>query len=176
MTAPSPARSQFALALVLLLVAPLAASAAADPIPVTPAETLSGRKISFPTVLGGKPAICIFGFSKEAGDRTKEWMSHFQQDGVEAWSIANLEAAPAFVRGMIRGSMRKDTPPQLLERSLIMTKDERPWKVAVGAKVEKAPVVVVFDAATHIVWSHEGPFDAESYREARSKLSALAAK
>jgi hypothetical protein len=44
--------------------------AAAESLPVTAAETLTGAKVSFPTALAGKPAVCVFGFSKEAGDRT----------------------------------------------------------------------------------------------------------
>src|SRR6202140_3928570 len=102
----------------------------AENLPMTQAETLAGQKLEFPAALAGKAAVCVFGFSKEAGDRTKVWMTRLSQDGINSWSIANLEGAPALVRGMIRSSMRKGTPPPLLERSLIMTKDEKAWKHA----------------------------------------------
>jgi len=46
-------------------------SAAAENLPVTQAETLTGQKLEFSTVLAGKPAVCVFGFSREAGDGTK---------------------------------------------------------------------------------------------------------
>jgi hypothetical protein len=71
---------------------------------------LSAQKLSFPAALAGKPAVCVFGFSKEAGDRTKEWMARLSKEGINAWSVANLEGAPAPVRGMIRSSMRNGTP------------------------------------------------------------------
>jgi len=146
--------------------------AAAESLPVTAAETLTGAKVSFPTALAGKPAVCVFGFSKEAGDRTKEWMARLSRDGVNAYSIANLEAAPGFVRGMIRGAMRKETPAALLDRSLVMTKDLAAWRRAVGAKDEKLPVVVVLDAGGHVIWTHEGLLADEAYREAQARFAA----
>ena len=74
-------------------------------------------------------------------------MTRLNQDGINSWSIANLEGAPALVSGMIRSSMRKGTAQPLLERSLILTKDEKAWKHAVGANQNNLPVVVVFDSA-----------------------------
>ncbi len=148
------------------------AVAAAESLPVTQAETLTGQKLEFPSALAGKPAVCVFGFSKEAGDRTKIWMTRLSQDGVNAWSVANLESAPALVRGMIRGSMRKGTPQPLLERSLILIKDEKAWKRAVGASQNNLPVVVVFDASGHPLWTYEGLFSEEPLHELKTRLDA----
>jgi hypothetical protein len=96
----------------------VASCVAAENLPVTEAEALSGQKVEFPTALAGMPAICVFGFSKEAGDKTKVWMTKLNDQGVKAWSVANLEGAPALVRGMIRSSMRKGTPQPLLHAVL----------------------------------------------------------
>jgi hypothetical protein len=150
--------------------------ALAENLPVTPAETLAGQKIEFPTAVVGKPSVCVFGFTKEAGDRTKVWMTRLSQDGINSWSIANLERAPALVRGMIRSSMRKGTPAPLLERSLILTKDENAWKQAVGAKQDNLPVVVLLDAKGSVLWTYEGLFGDEPYRELKSKLEVATAK
>lgn len=149
---------------------------AVESLPVTPAETLTGEKVSFPGALAGKPAVCVFGFSKEAGDRTKEWMARLSKDDVNAWSIANLEAAPALVRGVIRSSMRKGTPQPLRARSLIMTKDEQAWKRALGASDDKLPVVVLLDAGGKIVWTYEDLAGDEAYRELKAKLRAQSVK
>jgi hypothetical protein len=157
---------------VLLLLSAGWAAAAAENLPVTQAETLTGQKLEFPTALAGKPAVCVFGFSKTAGDRTKVWMTRLSQDGINAWSVANLESAPALVRGMIRSSMRKGTPQTLLEHSLILTKDEKAWKHAVGANQSNLPVVVLLDAAGHPLWTYEGLFADEPYREIKTRLDA----
>jgi hypothetical protein len=142
---------------------------AAD-LPVTSVESLAGQKIMFPAGLVGKPAVCVFGFSQDAGDKTKEWMKRLYQDEVNAWSVANLERAPSLVRGMIKSGMRKGTPQPLQEHSLIMIKDEQTWKRALGAKDEKLPVVVVLDATGKVVWTYEGAFGDEAYRELRGRL------
>jgi predicted transcriptional regulator len=131
---------------------------------------LSGQKLEFPTAIAGKPAVCIFGFSKEAGDKTKVWMTRLSQDGINAWTIADLEGAPTLVRPMIRSSMRKATPKALLDRSLILTKDEKAWKDAVGAKQDNVPVVVLFDAAGKVQWTYDGLFTDEAYRNLKTKL------
>jgi len=156
----------------LVLLGACWAAAAAENLPVTPAETLTGQKLEFPTALAGKPVVCVFGFSKEAGDRTKVWMMRLSQDGINAWSVANLESAPALVRGMIRSSMRKGTPQPLLERSLILTKEEKAWKRALGVKQNNLPVVVLLDAAGHPLWTHEGLFSEESLREVKTRFDA----
>jgi hypothetical protein len=148
-------------------------SAVAQNLPVTSAETLSGQKLEFPTALASKPAVCVFGFSKEAGDRTKVWMNQLSQDGINAWTIADLEGAPTLVRPMIRSSMRKATPKPLLDRSLILTKDEKAWKAAVGAKQDSLPVVILLDAAGKVQWTYEGLFAEEAYRELKIKLDAV---
>jgi hypothetical protein len=73
---------------------------------------------------------------------------------------------------MIRSSMRKGTPAPLLERSLILTKDEKAWKHAVGAKQDNLPVVVLLDATGSVLWTYEGLFGDEPYRALKSRLEA----
>ncbi len=147
---------------------------AAENLPVTPAETLSGHKLEFPTALAGKTAVCVFGFSKGAGDRTKVWMERLSHDGIDAWSVANLEKAPAMVRGMIRGGMRKGTPASQLDHSLIMTKDEQIWRQALGVKQDNLPVVVLLDSSGQIFWKYEGVFSDEAYQQLKSRLASSA--
>ena len=149
-------------------------SAAAESIPSSHAETLTGQKLEFPAALRGKPAVCVFGFSKDAGDLTKIWMTRLNQDGVNAWSVAELEKAPSLVRGMIRSSMRKGTPQSLLEHSLILTKDTDLWERAVSANGDRLPVVVLFDADGQILWKYQGAFGDEPYRELKDRLAAAA--
>lgn len=126
MPAISSLRRKIIEAGILLLLGGGWAAALPESLPVTQAETLTGQKLEFPTALAGKPAVCVFGFSKEAGDRTKVWMTRLSQDGINAWSVANLESAPALVRGMIRSSMRKGTPQPLLAAVSFLPKTRRP--------------------------------------------------
>ena len=156
----------------LILFFALTIAAAAATLPVTPAESLSGKKLEFPTALEGKTAVCVFGFTKEAGDRTKDWMIHLTQDGVNAWSVADLEKAPALVRGMIRGSMRKGVPPERQDHSLVLTKNFKALEEALGVKQENEPVVAIFNSSGQVVWTHEGQFDPKAYEEVKQHLEA----
>ena len=159
--------------LALIITAAICAYAAEN-LPVTPAESLDNQKLQFPTALAGMPAVCVFGFTKEAGDRTKLWMTKLNDSGIQAWSIADLEAAPSLVRGMIRSSMRKGTPQLLLKRSLIITKDDKAWRAALGVKQENLPVVVLLDAAGKALWTHEGLYDDETAAELKKRLAEAA--
>ena len=162
-------KRQFALTCIFAFLA-----AATETLPVTPAETLSGQKLEFPTAALGKPAIYVFGFSKAAGDKVKPWMARLSQDGLNCWSIANLEGAPSLVRGMIRGSMRKGTPESLLDRSLVMTKDAKAWKQALAVKQDSLPVAVLVDAKGYVLWTYEGVLAEEPYRELKARLENAA--
>jgi hypothetical protein len=161
-------------ALILLACGFACLADAAGNLPLTPAETLSGQKLEFPTAALGKPAIYVFGFSKAAGDKVKPWMTRLSQDGIDCWSIANLEGAPSLVRGMIRSSMRKGTPESLLARSLVMTKDAKAWKQALGVKQDNAPVAVLVDALGQVLWTYEGPFGEEPYHELKTRFEDAA--
>jgi hypothetical protein len=162
------------IALAILLTA--ISSLAADALPVTQAETLTGKKVQFPTAFEGKTAVCVFGFSKEAGDHTKEWMTQLNHDGINAWSVASLEKAPAFVRGMIRSSMRKGTPPSQADHFLIMTKDQKAWEHILALKQDKQPVVALLDAEGKILWTYEGLFGEQPYQELKSRYGAANTK
>lgn len=128
-------------------------------LPPTPGETLDGRKISFPALLAGKPAVCVFSFSKEAGEKVQAWMEPLVKANVDAYSVANLEAAPRLVRGMIRRGMRSGMPEAYRPRSIILTENEKAWKQALQVTDDRLPLVVRFDASGNIKDRHAGPFD-----------------
>jgi len=131
-------------------------------LPRTEAETLSGRKVTMPDVFGGKPAVVVFSFSKGAGEKTAEWVSALTKAGAPVWSAAMLEAAPRFIRPMIRSGMKKDTPAAMLDRSLCLYKDEKAWRAALGVVKDDAPMVVLFDARGQVEWKQQGFYNAET--------------
>jgi predicted transcriptional regulator len=66
--------------------------------------------------------------------------------------------------------MRKGTPQPLLKRSLIITKDDKAWRAALGVKQENLPVVVLLDSAGKVLWTHEGLYDDEAVGELKRRL------
>jgi hypothetical protein len=143
----------------LWLVLFVSASLAAQTLPSTEAETLTGRKLDFPKALAGQPVVCVFSFSKEAGEKTNEWMKPLLAAGINAYSVAHLEGAPRLVRGLIRGGMRKSMPANQHDRSLILTRDEKAWRAALEVKDDRQPIAVKLDATGRIVARRAGPFD-----------------
>ncbi len=138
-------------------------------LPRTEAESLSGRKVTMPEAFGGKPAVVVFSFSKGAGERSADWVSALTKDGAPVWTAAMLEAAPRFIRPMIRSGMRKDAPAAMLDRSLCLYKDEKAWRAALGIVKDEAPVVVGIDAKGQVTWTHQGFYGADAWKAVKAK-------
>lgn len=102
-------------------------------------------------------------------------MTRLLRDRFEAWSVASLESAPALIRGLIRASMRKGTPENVQPRILVITKDEKAWKQAIGAKQDAVPTVVVLNGKGGIASTYEGEFAEAPYQKVKSKLDLAAA-
>lgn len=140
-------------------------------LPRTEAETLSGRKVTMPDVFGGKPAVVVFSFSKGAGEKSAEWISALGKEGVPAWSAAMLEAAPRFIRPMIRSGMKKDTPAAMLDRSMCLYKDEKAWRAALGVVKDDAPLVALIDAKGQVAWKQQAFYNSETWKAVKEKAA-----
>lgn len=140
-------------------------------LPRTEAETLSGRKVTMPEVFGGKPAVVVFSFSKGAGEKTAEWVAALSKDGAPVWSAAMLEAAPRFIRPMIRSGMKKDVPAAMLDRSLCLYTGEKAWRAALGVAQDDAPLVVGIDAKGQVAWMQQGFYGSETWKAVKGKAA-----
>jgi hypothetical protein len=145
---------------------------AAESLPVTPAETLFGQKLAFPTHSPECQRSAFLASQKQPATRQKIWMTKLDDAGIKAWLVAELESAPTLVRGMIRSSMRRGTPTTMLDRSLVMTKDDKAWRSALDVKQENLPVVVLLDAMGKVLRTYEGVFTEETLVELKGKLDA----
>ena len=153
------------------ILAALTLSMAAAAWPVTEGETLSGRKITVPASFAGKPAVLVFSFSREAGEKVRYWLDPLLKDGVNAWSVANLEAAPRLIRGLVRNGMKKDMLPDAEAHSVLLYKDDKEWRQALGVEKNDTPLVVLLDPKGQVVWKHQGLFDSVAYRALLKRFS-----
>jgi len=152
----------------------MAQSVVAQNLPVTPAETLDGKKLVFPTALRGSLATCVFGFGQGSSDKVGVWLEALSGDNVNAWSVVNLETVASVARGPIRVSMRVGTPPALRGRSLIIAKDYKEWKKILEIHEDNLPVVALFDGAGKIVWKRRGTFSASIADELKAHIAQMA--
>jgi hypothetical protein len=145
-------------------------------LPNDKAETINGKTLDFPAVMRGAIATCVFGFGKDSSDRVGVWLESLTSDDINAWSVVNLESMPSVARGPLRVAMRKGTPKQLLERSLVISKDSVEWKRILGVQRESLPVVALFDKAGTIVWKRQGTFSSSIADELKAKIAELTGK
>lgn len=150
--------------------------AAAQDLPSDKAESISGKKMDFPAVLRGSIATCVFGFGNDSVDRVGVWLESLASDNINAWSVVNLETTPAGARGVLRMSMRVGTPKELLDRSLIISKDYKEWRRILEVQKESLPVLVLFDKAGKIAWKRQGTFSSSITDELKARIAELSGK
>lgn len=140
----------------------IAGAALAQPWPATEGETLAGRKVSVPAEFSGRGVVLVFSFSRNAGEKVKDWLGPLLKEGRDAWSVASLESAPQLMRPIIRTAMRNPMTPAMRERTVLLYKNDKAWRKALDVDRVKddAPMVVVLDAAGKPVWRHNGFFAA----------------
>ncbi|MBN9658028.1 MAG: hypothetical protein J0H49_07605 [Acidobacteria bacterium] len=151
-----------------------ASLAAAQALPNTQVESLAGQKLTIPQAFGGKPVILVWSFSKKAGEATRAWTDPLAKEGLPVWSAAMLEAAPRFVRPMIRSGMRKDTPAKQQERSLLFYQGEKQWRQILKPPKDEDPLVVLLDAQGAVAWSYSGGYTVKALDEVRQHFKGLA--
>lgn len=142
-------------------------------------QTLDDHDIVLPDIVHGRVCLVIMTFSKEAGERSRQWQDRFVKDHpaqagaaelVTSYSIAMISDAPRFVRGMIRSAMRHGTPQPLHARTATVATDSSPWKRRLNASNDKDVYLLLLNKQGHIAWMHHGDFDPIKY----SELNALA--
>lgn len=149
----------------------LALALPAQTLPWGEAESLAVKKAALPGVWAGRPAVVVWSFSREAGEGVKQWMGELEKEGLEAWSVAVLEAAPRFIRPMIRSGMRKQAAGRV-DRWLCLYKGEKEWRAALGVVDDKLPVVVVVNGQGGIAWKRAGRFEGGAAEAVRRQMQA----
>ncbi len=89
--------------------------------------------------------------------------------------MAELEAAPRFVRGLITGGMRRSTPPEEQDRFVLLFQGEAVWKKFMGFATTDEVYMVLLDANGGVKWRGHGVLSEEEYallREAAKQLAA----
>ena len=129
-------------------------------LPGTAGETLTGKRIVVAEAVRGKAVVVIAGFSKAAGDACGDWAKAIRADqsmqGVVVYQVASLESAPGFVRGMIKGAMRKGLSEAQQDHFVVLTQDEKLWREYFGVTAEKEPYVVLLDVSGAVKWHGHG--------------------
>jgi len=154
-------------------------SADTTAMPRLEGDTLSGRRIVLPDDAHGKIAFLAIGFSKNSGDATRAWSDRFKKDfGTDprfaVYPIAELEAAPRFVRGMIVSSMRKGTPAAKRDRFVTLFQGTEELKRFVGFATSDEAYLLLLDANGRVQWRGHGIFREKDYMALQAAAKKLA--
>lgn len=145
---------------VVVSIALAALNCRAQALPTTAGETLSGKPMVLADAMRGHAVILIAGFTRAGGDGCGAWSKAVGSDpalrGIEVYSMAMLESAPGFVRGMIKSSMRKGATAGEQDHFVILTQDDKLWRSYFGVTNDKDPYVVLIDANGQIRWHGHG--------------------
>jgi len=161
---------------ILLALSAMSPCLPAQDLPASSAETLEGKKIDFPGALKGSIAVCVFGFGRESSDKVTVWLENLSADGMNAWSVVNIESVKAPARTVVRMTLKKGTPATLLGRSLVLSKDSKEWLSILEVKKETLPTVALFDTDGRLVWKKQGTFSGAISDELKAQIVALATK
>ena len=142
----------------------------APTLPSTPAESLAGQKLTFPDALRGQPAVCVFGFDRDADRKLRAWLDPLARDGVNIWAVAHVGGVP-LVHDVVRINLRRGTTPAQQARILVMTQDAKMWKDLLGVQDDDRPVVVVLDSLGRAVWKEQAGYSKMAYKKVKTQLA-----
>ena len=145
----------------LLAVLCAALPAAAQEMPRTAGETLSGKHLVLADQVRGQRAVLVAGFSREGGNGTGAWVKAIRADSALAnlpvYQIAQIAGAPGLIRGMIKSGMKKGVPSAEYDTFVVLTQDEKPWRTWFDVSDDHVPYVVMIDATGKVLWRGHGP-------------------
>jgi len=132
----------------------------AQQLPDTAGDSLSGHRVVLAQAMRGHASLLIASFSRDAGAGAEQWAKAALGDpalaSVTVYEAAMLERAPGFIRGMVIGSIRKQTPAAIQDNFVVFTQDEKLWRAYFGVTTDKEPWVVLLDASGRVLWHGHG--------------------
>lgn len=160
------------------LLALLTAGMAAQSLPRTESETLSGKKVVLPDDARGKVTLFIVGFSRKSKDPTTAWARvisrEFAGDGdFSYYQVAVLEDVPRLLRGFVVRGIRGGVPQEQHDRFLLLFQGELQWKTLCHYAEPNQAYLVLTDAAGSVRWQADQPFSDATWTELRAQVHRL---
>jgi len=166
------------LLLTSLLLTPLLLPAQA--MPRLEGKALSGQELVLPDAGHGHVALILFGFSKESGKYCKTWGTRFVQDytkdpKVEAFTVAEMQGIPGFIKGMVVGSIRRDTPESYRGHFVPLFDGRQQWQNVVGFQSNAGDdaYLLLLDGTGVIRWRAHGRFNEALYTQLKQQVAKL---
>ena len=146
-------------------------------MPVITGSTLSGKQLTLPAAAEGHLAILCIGFSRAGGDQVRGWATRLSKDAnikaAGVYQIAELAAAPRFVRGMIVHGMKGGVPAAEQDHFLVLYENEKELKQAVDFASSDDAYILLLDTKGVLQWKTHGAVTEQAVAELTSHIKAL---
>lgn len=134
-------------------------------LPKLEGKALSGAEVILPDAARGHVTLIVFGFSKASGTPCKAWAAHVwpmirKDKQADLFTVAEMQGIPGFIKGMVVGSIRRDTPEDYRSHFIPVFQDRKQWQTVVGFQ-PLAPddaYLVLIDSQGTIRWRTHGPY------------------
>ena len=149
-----------------------------EQMPRITGENLSGQQVSLPSASAGSVAIMCIGFSHASQSQLKPWAERAakafrQNDHVLVYSIAVLEDAPRWVRGMAVRGMRSAVPAQQRDHFVVVYHGESELKRVTGFRRSEEAYILLLDPTGEIQWVSHGPVSDAALQELTDRVRSL---
>jgi hypothetical protein len=150
-------------------------------LPRTEAETASHKAITLPDATAGRIAVLVVGFSKKSKDVTERWENRIGQDyrsapEIAVFRIAVLESLPRILRGLARGRIEKNTPPEKRDSFILLFHQEDAWKQLVEFDRPDDAYLLLIDERGQVRWRGRGAADLSGYDSLKAQIDSLVGK
>lgn len=153
-------RKSILYSLVFLLLAACALAQRPE-LPDSTAESLAGGNVSVRAqLLRGLPCIVVGSFSHASNDESLAWLRLLHSEpafrNAQVFQLVMLERAPGWVRPLVRGSLRRQTPAAWQSHVLLLNSDDALWRKYFSVTDERLPAVFLLNAQGQLLWEGQG--------------------
>jgi len=143
------------------------------------AKALDESEVVLPVPNGRQLLLLVIGFSHKSGEACSAWgkrlaPSYTSDPHTTYYQLAELQSAPAFVRGMIIHGMRKDVPPAQQAHFVPLFDHEAEWKALVQFSAPDDPYVVLAAPDGRVLWQTHGAVSDSVFAALQSTVAKFA--
>jgi hypothetical protein len=160
----------------LVLASLYSLQALAQTIPPIKGKALDDSDVVLPKPGGQQYLILVIGFSHKSGELCGGWGKRITADfssdpHVTLYQLAELQAAPSLIRGMIVHGMRKDVPATQHSHFVPLYDHEDEWKKLVSFSAPDDAYVLLTTPDGKVLWQARGAVNDNTYGELKAAVA-----
>ena len=138
-------------------------------------KALTGKWLDIASVLGGKPAVVVYSFSRAGGHDAQSWTERVTKDdpSLAIYNVIFLESVPGMFRAMAVSGIKGGMPLAQQDRTILLYEDEALWKRRLQAANERQACVMLLGPTGRIQWMTAGPYADALYSEFNKTIRGL---